>query len=111
MWKILNFKGYIPNKNLILKFPKESIFSSKDLIKHYIRGYVNGDGTLGVYPHSKSKSKIRSIIINIWNYIILEGVQKYLGIEGFLMQKPNFNILTYRLGYNTRKTKTVAEIL
>lgn len=38
--------GCVPNKSLILKFPNTSIFTSQDLIPHFIRGYVDGDGCL-----------------------------------------------------------------
>ena len=38
--------GCIPNKSLMLKFPDESIFSDKSLIRHFIRGYWDGDGCL-----------------------------------------------------------------
>ena len=111
MWKALNSKGCMPNKSLILKFPEESIFSSKDLIKHFIRGYVDGDGTLGVYPHSKINPKLEASLLIVGTKPFLEGIQKYLGIEGFLMQKPNCNELTYRLGYSTKKAEKVAEFL
>ena len=111
MWKALNSKGCMPNKSLILEFPEESIFSSKDLIKHFIRGYVDGDGTLGVYPHSKTNPNLEASLLIVGTKPFLEGVQKYLGIDGFLMQKPNCNELTYRLGYSTKKAEKVAEFL
>ena len=38
--------GAVPNKSLILKFPDTSIFKSKDLIRHFIRGYFDGDGSV-----------------------------------------------------------------
>lgn len=38
--------GCIPNKSLVLKFPDERIFASKDLIRHFIRGYFDGDGCI-----------------------------------------------------------------
>ena len=57
LWEGLNSKGCIPNKSLILTFPDESIFCDKKLINDLIRGYVDGDGTLGVYPHSKTNPK------------------------------------------------------
>lgn len=38
--------GCVPNKSLILTFPDESIFSDKSLIRHFIRGYWDGDGCL-----------------------------------------------------------------
>lgn len=44
--KTLKSYGCVPKKSLILKFPKESIFKSSDLIRHFIRGYWDGDGCL-----------------------------------------------------------------
>lgn len=44
LWKTLNSYGCTPRKSLTLKFPDESIFKSKDLIRHFIRGYFDGDG-------------------------------------------------------------------
>ena len=38
--------GCTPKKSLTLQFPDESIFKSKDLIRHFIRGYWDGDGCL-----------------------------------------------------------------
>jgi len=40
--------GCVPNKSLILKFPSEEIVP-KSLRKHFIRGYVDGDGSIGCY--------------------------------------------------------------
>lgn len=111
MWNALNSKGCVPNKSLVLKFPDESIFTSKDLIKHFIRGYVDGDGTLGVYPHSKTNPNLEASLLIVGTKSFLEGIQNYLGIKGFLMQKPNCNELTYRLGYSTSKAVEVATVL
>lgn len=38
--------GCIPKKSLILEFPKKEIFKNEDLIIHFIRGYVDGDGSI-----------------------------------------------------------------
>lgn len=46
MWEALNSKGCTPRKSLTLIFPDDSIFSSVDLIRHFLRGYVDGDGCL-----------------------------------------------------------------
>jgi len=46
LWEILNSYGCVPSKSLILKFPNLSIFKDKSLIKHFIRGYWDGDGCL-----------------------------------------------------------------
>ncbi len=32
-----------------MEFPDKSIFKSEDLIRHFIRGYFDGDGTLSFY--------------------------------------------------------------
>ena len=111
MWNSLNNIGCVPNKSLILKFPDEKIFKSSDLIRHFIRGYVDGDGTLGVYQHSKSNTNLEASLNIVGTKPFLEGVQNYLGIKGFLMQKPNCSENTYRLGYSTKKAENIADIL
>lgn len=39
LWKTLNKYGCTPRKSLTLQFPNENIFKSKDLIRHFIRGW------------------------------------------------------------------------
>lgn len=46
MKQILIQYGCTPKKSLTLKFPDINIFSNKELVKHFIRGYVDGDGCL-----------------------------------------------------------------
>lgn len=52
-WNSLNEIGCVPNKSLILKFPNETIFKDKKLIKHFIRGYWDGDGCITFTPKTK----------------------------------------------------------
>lgn len=103
-------KGCVPNKTLVLKFPDESIFADKNLIYAFLRGYVEGDGTLGVYPHSKKVPKLEASLMMVGTKPFLEGVQKYLG-PGFLMQKPNCGKLVHRLGYSTAKAVRAADLI
>lgn len=49
LWETLNNYGCTPNKSLTLKFPDRSIFKNDSLIRHFIRGYFDGDGSLGCY--------------------------------------------------------------
>ena len=42
--KVLNDYGMVPAKSLVLKFPE---WLNKDLISHFIRGYLDGDGHIG----------------------------------------------------------------
>ena len=55
-WTVLYNYGCVPNKSLILKFPKLTIFNSQELIKHFIRGYFDGDGCISqhIYTHTVS---------------------------------------------------------
>ena len=67
-------KGCVPNKSYILKFPDENIFKSKDLIRHFIRGYFDGDGCLS-YGGSKNIFKPRCCIVGTKN--ILQNIEVY----------------------------------
>lgn len=68
-WTTLNNYGCTPNKSLTLKFPDESIFKSPDLIRHFIRGYFDGDGCI-------SYSNTAHTILNM----------QLLGTKSFLQQ-------------------------
>lgn len=39
-------KGCYPNKSLIITFPHADIIPD-DLLRHFVRGYVDGDGGIG----------------------------------------------------------------
>ena len=110
LWESLVSKGVVPHKSLILEFPKEEWFSDKQLIYHFLRGYCDGDGTLGVYRHSKTNPSMEESLMFVGTKQFLEGVQKYLG-KGYLMQKPNCNEKTYRLGYSTQKANNAAKLM
>lgn len=46
LWNTLNYLGCTPNKSLTLSFPKLSVFRDASLIRHFIRGYFDGDGCI-----------------------------------------------------------------
>lgn len=46
LWTILNQYGCTPRKSLTLEFPDISIFNDKELIRHFMRGYFDGDGCI-----------------------------------------------------------------
>lgn len=52
LWEALNSKGCIPKKSLMLTFPSSDIVPNK-LVKHFIRGYVDGDGCLCITKPEK----------------------------------------------------------
>jgi intein-encoded DNA endonuclease-like protein len=53
--EMLSSSGCVQAKSLILEFPKNDRIP-KHLIRHFIRGYFDGDGTVGVYQQKKRKN-------------------------------------------------------
>lgn len=99
-------KGCIPKKSLVLKFPTEDIVN-KALIRHFIRGYCDGDGCLRFYKNYK----------NVWvcdltfcgTKEMLESINKELNIAGGYLQKATNNI--YHLCYRCVAARKVARVL
>ncbi len=73
-WGILNSYGCTPRKSLTLEFPDESVFKSKDLIIHFIRGYFDGDGWICCTDKTKC-------IGALGTPSFLNSCQKYLNIN------------------------------
>lgn len=48
--------GLIPKKSLIKTFPQVILDSNEDIIRHFIRGYFDGNGSIGIYPSGDSGS-------------------------------------------------------
>lgn len=61
LWESLNSKGCTPRKSSILKFPDENIFSSPSLIRHFIRGYWDGDGCLSYCDSNHTRASINVV--------------------------------------------------
>lgn len=55
-WNALNQLGCTPQKSLTLKFPT---FLPLELIRHFIRGYFDGDGSLGIYTTKYDTKRIQ----------------------------------------------------
>lgn len=62
LWNTLNNLGCTPQKSLSLKFPDKTVFKSKDLIRHFIRGYFDGDGCFTRMIHKTIVSPDVSIL-------------------------------------------------
>lgn len=101
--------GCVPNKSLILTFPTDEQVP-KQFKLAFIRGYFDGDGTLGLYKHSKTNQKLEESLMIVGTKSFLEGIQEYLG-PGYLMHKTNCNDATYRLGYSTKKAYKAARLM
>lgn len=68
--------GIIPKKSLILKFPD---YLKSNLVKHFIRGYVDGDGCI-TYSLKKKSLKIRYSLSIISTYEFLTDLRKVIPI-------------------------------
>ena len=116
LWESLNSLGCTPRKSLTLQFPDKSIFKDESLIKHFIRGYWDGDGFLGIY-NSKSEN---------YKYTNNKATCGVMGTENFLTGIRNFlkfpkNIKTantekhpckaYTLSYVCKEALAVSYIL
>lgn len=51
MSSVLDSFGMIPNKSLKIKFP---VFLDEDLIHHFVRGYFDGNGSIGIFGKVKN---------------------------------------------------------
>lgn len=60
MSKRLSELGCVPNKTFLLSFPTETQVPSK-LIRHFIRGYFDGDGCLTFGHYSKFKTLVGQV--------------------------------------------------
>lgn len=100
MWNVLNNYGCTPRKSLTLEFPDESVFvesnkySKKELIRHFIRGYFDGDGCVS---YANKEHTIP--------HIQLLGTKKFL--EKVLMYLPkNSQNLTIRHNHCNKEEET-----
>lgn len=73
LWNNLKDIGCLPNKSLILEFPYK-IFKDPSLIRHFIRGYFDGDGSLGIYENRISCSCLGT-------KSMLDAIMQYSGFE------------------------------
>ena len=100
LWQVLNVNGCTPQKSLTLKFPKVELFKSRDLIRHFIRGYFDGDGCLTWSNKEHTRPEISvlgtdEMLYSIISYLPLttkpilkilhpdkQSITKYFGVSG-----------------------------
>ena len=94
LWTTLNNYGCTPRKSLTLKFPNEKIFKDSSLIRHFIRGYFDGDGCIS---YSDKEHTILNMQL-LGTYSFLQSTLSYLPEE--------FHDLTLRHNHNNPKEET-----
>lgn len=95
MWTTLNSYGCTPCKSLTLQFPNINIFSNKCLIRHFIRGYVDGDGCLSFSSPSHTKPTFsilgtKHVLTNLQHWLPLEFENEIFKKDG-----TNISVLTF----------------
>lgn len=103
LWTILNNYGCIPQKSLTLEFPNENIFKDKSLIRHFIRGYFDGDGSVCKYINKSELIVPQVSILGTPNF--MEKYKSFFWKTNKLVKNHNSD-KTLILSYNS--TKAVA---
>lgn len=95
-WTTLNSYGCTPKKSLTLMFPDVSIFKDINLIRHFIRGYFDGDGCLSRHISSKTVTPAVSIL-GTRNF--LENIMNYSNTLGNFTHDKRHSEETWTLTY------------
>ena len=90
MCDILTKHGMMPNKSLKLEFPK---WLNKDLYRHFIRGYFDGDGSVS---RGKKRTNFVLTITSTYNFCndLVDIVHKEIGVNGHIYDASNHNGIT-----------------
>ena len=83
--------GCTNNKSLTLLYPT---WLKKNLEHHFIRGYFDGDGSVGFYNRKYRPSKVLKISI-AGTLDFLSGIRKYIDNKGSIRKLKNIYVLDY----------------
>ncbi len=108
LWETLNNYGCTPRKSLTLKFPDESIFKSRDLIGHFIRGYFDGDGCIS-YERYKNGIVMRCSLLGTMDFV--EGIKQYTKLENILVQLRHNKNDYFNLKLTNNESKYFASLI
>lgn len=79
--------GCVPNKTFVVELPKDVL--EPDLVRHVIRGYFDGDGSVTTYKTSEARTKAKASFTS-GSLVLLEqikGVLNVAGIDGIGLYK------------------------
>lgn len=96
-WTVLNNYGCTPKKSLTLKFPEVSIFENENLIKHFIRGYFDGDGCLSRHVN---KLTVTPFVSLLGTREFLDNIIKYSNVSGNFRHDKRHSEETWILEFN-----------
>lgn len=109
LWEVLNSYGCVPQKSLILKFPRIALKSQKFLLD-FIRGYVDGDGCLCIY---QDKDKYRTRLSLLGTESFVTSVNKIFKNVGYIRNKSceNWANKAYELKFSDIPSRKIARYL
>lgn len=112
LWNTLNSYGCTPRKSLTLEFPDERIFKSKDLIRHFIRGYFDGDGSVSWCKHgllSNGDIKYVENVSFVGTNVFLEKINKFLGYNFKIRNKSskNYQNKAFQISATNKKAREI----
>ena len=96
LWTVLNELGCTPNKSLYLTFPN----IPQNLVKHFIRGYFDGDGCISRYVHNTC---ITPHIELLGTKQFLEQVLLYSGVSAKYKQDKRHSEETWSLEWSKQE--------
>lgn len=102
--KDLSNQGCFSKKSLTLSFPNQKQVPNF-LIRHFIRGYFDGDGWLVFCGGEKNAPNVRAGIISTLNFCeaLSNLLKKEIGISGELFHRIEHDKNTYMLRFNGNK--------
>lgn len=92
MFNTLQGYGLIPRKSLVKKFPDLILNSSKEIQRHFIRGYFDGNGSIVIHKINKNNT---SFTINITS-----TKEMCMGIKSILLNCCYKNIKPVKIDIN-----------
>lgn len=109
LWNTLNKLGCTPQKSLTLKFPIK-LFTNKEQILHFIRGYVDGDGCLTIY---KDNGKFRTRLMIVGTESFLNSINRLFSNKGYVRNKSteNYSNNAFELKFSDVSSRKLARYL
>lgn len=104
MRDVLVSYGMVPCKSLIKKFPKVVLESSEDVQRNFIRGYFDGNGSIGYYQRGDRKQGqyvYGMTIVSTYNMVkcIQMIINNYIQVASYIHKKKNI----YEIKINNKK--------
>lgn len=100
MWKTLFSYGMVPRKTYDERFPYENTFKDSSLVRHFIRGYFDGDGCLSW--HNKEHTRPAAQIIGLEDF--LQKLMTYLPNEiNYRIPSKCSNSILYNVSWASNK--------